>query len=320
MSAVAVVLALIALALIGWWAGWSAVGRAFSDFHPAWIALVVSAQGVAFAAYAVAYQAVTRVRGGRGIPLAVVAPTVVAGFGAFAVGGGFVVDQRVLRVADGTAAGATVRVLGLGALEYALLAPAACIAAIALLAAGDSRVQGAVLWPWAIAVPVGFAAGLWAATPQRLGRLGARRFQAIVDGVGALRDLAAHPLRYAGAWIGMALYWVADIASLYGALRLFGVQLGAAATILGYATGYALTRRALPLGGAGITEALLSVALMWVGLPLARALPAVLVYRIANFLLPLWPAMRAYRTTIEPMMEEAEARLATECPRADRAA
>jgi uncharacterized membrane protein YbhN (UPF0104 family) len=234
---------------------------------------------------------------------------VVAGFGAFAVAGGFAVDQRVLRAADDTAAGATVRVLGLGALEYVLLAPAACIAAIALLVAGDSRVQAAVLWPWALAVPIGFAVGLWAATPQRLGRLRARPFQATVNAVGALREFATHPLRYAGAWTGMALYWAADIASLYGALRLFGTHLGAAATILGYATGYALTRRALPLGGAGVTEALLSVALMWVGVPLARALPAVLAYRVANFLLPLWPAMRAYRTTIRPLLERAEERL-----------
>ena len=54
-----------------------------------------------------------------------------------------------------------VRVLGLGALEYALLAPAACVVAIQLLADGHSPSLALTL-PWAIAVPIGFVAALWA--------------------------------------------------------------------------------------------------------------------------------------------------------------
>ena len=51
--------------------------------------------------------------------------------------------------------------LGLGALEYALLAPAACIVAILLLADGAPAALALTL-PWAIAVPIGFVAALWA--------------------------------------------------------------------------------------------------------------------------------------------------------------
>ena len=48
------------------------------------------------------------------------------------------------------------RGLGLGSLEYALLAPAACISAIVLLLEGSS-VQTGLQWSWALAVPIGFA-------------------------------------------------------------------------------------------------------------------------------------------------------------------
>jgi uncharacterized membrane protein YbhN (UPF0104 family) len=60
--------------------------------------------------------------------------------------------------------------------------------------------------------------------------------------------------------------------------------------VVGYATGYALTRRTLPLGGAGIVEALLPLSLSWVGIALAPAVLAVLVYRFMNLWLPVIPA------------------------------
>ena len=55
-----------------------------------------------------------------------------------------------------------------------------------------------------------------------------------------------------------------------------------AALIIGYAAGYALTRRTLPLAGAGVVEALLPFALVWVGADLAPAVLAVFVYRFFN--------------------------------------
>ena len=51
----------------------------------------------------------------------------------------------------------------------------------------------------------------------------------------------------------------------------------------------------MPLGGAGATEVLMSLGLRWVAVPLSRALPAVVAYRIATFLLPALPAMHAHR-------------------------
>ena len=61
--------------------------------------------------------------------------------------------------------------------------------------------------------------------------------------------------------------------------------------MLGYATGYALTRRSLPLGGAGVVDTLLPLALVWVGIALAPAIVAVAVYRVMNLWLPVVPAL-----------------------------
>lgn len=61
--------------------------------------------------------------------------------------------------------------------------------------------------------------------------------------------------------------------------------------MLGYTAGYLLTRRALPVGGAGLVEIVLPIALVGMGLGFARALLAVVVYRLFNFWLPIVPAL-----------------------------
>ncbi len=66
-----------------------------------------------------------------------------------------------------------VRVFGLGALEYAVLAPAACISAIVILVWGVAKPDPALTLPWAIAVPVGGAIALWLVSKRR--EAGARR-------------------------------------------------------------------------------------------------------------------------------------------------
>ena len=110
------------------------------------------------------------------------------------------------------------------------------------------------------------------------------------------------PRAWAAAWLGTALYWAADIGAFYGGLRTFGLDPSVGRVIIAYATGYAATRRSLPLGGAGITEFLMSYALYWVREPLAPALAAVVAYRLFNFLLAAAPALIANHQLI-PMLE-----------------
>jgi uncharacterized membrane protein YbhN (UPF0104 family) len=105
--------------------------------------------------------------------------------------------------------------------------------------------------------------------------------------------------------VGTALYWAADITAFYAALRTFGLDPGAGRVILAYATGYAATRRSLPLGVAGVTEVLMSYALYWVREPLAPALAAVVTYRAFNFVLAAMPALLA-RRHVEPLLDAAD--------------
>jgi uncharacterized membrane protein YbhN (UPF0104 family) len=72
--------------------------------------------------------------------------------------------------------------------------------------------------------------------------------------------------------------------------------------VIAYATGYAATRRSLPLGGAGVTEVLMTYSLYWVRQPLAPALAAVVAYRIFNLVLAAMPALIANRQ-LQPMLD-----------------
>ena len=205
----------------------------------------------------------------------------------------------VTALAFALAAGAVAAIAtasGLGALEWALLAPAAWASAVVLLATGDTRVMPSLLWPWAIAVPIGFAIGLWLSHPGRRMRDSDRAaVRATLRGIGVLHALIDTSRRSLPAWLGSGAYWALDILSFYGALRFIGLVPNAGETILAFATGYALTRRSLPLGGAGVTEALMTFSLHWVGEPVAPALAAVVVYRVFNFVLPTLPALAARR-------------------------
>ncbi len=285
---------------------------AWKDPEFAWLLLVAGAVPLAIAAYVVAYRTVAGVHGGTRLSLSVAFHVVTAGFGLFAVGGGFAIDKQALCTINSDHRGSTVRVLGLGALEWAVLAPAAWVSAVVLLAQGDPRPMRSVLWPWAIAVPVGFAVGLWLTAPhqrERFFRGGGRVRRAVrltLEGVGVLHTLAADLHEYWSAWAGIAAYWAFDIASFYGAVRFVGLQISVGETVLAFATGYALTRRSMPLGGAGATEALLTFSLHWLGQPVSASLAAVVVYRLFTFVLLAIPALRAH-SRVEPLIDPATA-------------
>jgi uncharacterized membrane protein YbhN (UPF0104 family) len=299
LSALAAGLAAVAVLVLAKVTGVDKVGRAFDDVRPGWIALIAAAELLSYPAYMVAYRSVACVHGHAPLALPLVARVVIAGFGPFSVGGGFGVDRQALHALHEDENSARVRVLALGTLEWIVLAPIASITAIVLLAT-NANIMPSLVWPWAIGVPIGFGLCLWASAPARVARLSAmsgRGWASLaraLEGVGALRTMARSPRRYSGAWLGTALYWAADIGAFYGGLRTFGLDPSFGKVIIAYATGYAATRRSLPLGGAGVTEALMTYALYWVRQPLAPALAAVVAYRIFNFLLAATPGLIAH--------------------------
>jgi uncharacterized membrane protein YbhN (UPF0104 family) len=308
-SALAIAISTIAVLAIAAAAGPGEVERVFRHLHPAWVGLFVAAGLLVLPSYTLGYRALMSTTGPlQALPWRAWRTVVLAGFGPFSIGGGFRVDLQALRVLDRDEHIAQIQVIALGTLEWAVLAPLAWVASIVLLAQG-SDVMPSLLWPWATAVPVGFALALWFAAPERslrrssTGGRGRHWLLGLLEGVGILRTLIRHPREHARAWLGMGLYWAADITLLYGALRLCGVRLGIGELIIAYATGYVATRRSLPLGGAGVTEALMTFALYWVNVPLASALAAVVIYRGFNLLVFAAPGVISYRALLKRMRE-----------------
>jgi uncharacterized membrane protein YbhN (UPF0104 family) len=286
-------LALGTLLAVTWVAGFGHVAARLGHVDPVWFAAALGAEAVAYLGYAFGYREIARVEEGPKMTTGTTAAAVAAGFGPFVARGGFAVDLHAFRQTGISDREVRVRVLGLGALEYALLAPAACIAAIQLLVRGGHEPSLAITLPWAIAVPLGFVAAL-SAVGQRArfrGGVGWRDPLAqALDSVHVLRCVFTRRRHLAGP-LGTAVYWFGDVVCLWACLHAFthgspDIPL----LLIGYATGYALTRRTLPLAGAGAVEALLPFALSWTGVSLAAAVLAVFTYRVFNLWLPIVPA------------------------------
>jgi uncharacterized membrane protein YbhN (UPF0104 family) len=291
----AAALSVAAVAGVAWAAGLDKVWRA--ALHPRWewLAVAVAGEAVAYVGYTLAYAKVARAEGGAELDVPRAAALVASGFGVFLQGGGFALDREALRRAGMSEREARARVLGLGMLEYAVLAPATMVAAWVVL--HKRGISSSLTLPWIIGVPVGAAIALTA-----------RRFRRRIERPSGWRASVGHALRalelvvrlarsaprHGLAFAGISLYWLGDIFCLWATLHAFYAQTPPVAQlILGYATGYAITRRALPLAGAGIVEALLPFALGWVKISLAPALLAVVAYRLINVWLPMIPAVAA---------------------------
>jgi hypothetical protein len=234
------------------------VVHALGDFHPGWIGVAVGAEILSLPGYALGYRTIVRRYGYRQLPLRVTVDMVLAGFGLFAVLGGFSVDRLSLRGLGADPKGARDSILALGLTEIVTLAAVAFVTSIAFLA-GGSAVPGSMLWPWAISVPGAglVVTGLLVSARRRPQTFGVRVQHITTRGwlmMRILGDLARLPL----AWCGIGLYFVADITSLYAAIHAVGLRLGVGAVLIAYASGYLFSRRTLPLASAAFAEALLT--------------------------------------------------------------
>ena len=156
-------LALACVALLGdsWAAGWREIGEVLFSPDWEWFGVAVAGEILAYMGYTLAYREIVRVEGGPVLGLGHSAALVASGFGVFIPRGGFAADLEALGERCEDERDARIRVLGLGALEFAVLAPAACACALYLIFRGW-KVQTGMTLPWAIAVPVGFLLAVWA--------------------------------------------------------------------------------------------------------------------------------------------------------------
>ena len=293
------VLAAAALAGIVWLVvGWRPVLHEVRHVAWVWLAVAAGATVISHIGYLLAYREVARHDDGPEIHPARAAALVVTGFGLVVPRGGFALDNAALCEHGIKPSEARQRVMSLGILEYAVLAPAAFGAALVLLLQ-HINAQSGLLPSWVIGVPAGTIVTLLL-LPNR-GRLRRRgwirhRLCRMLDAIQATLTMLKSTPNGPLAALGMAVYWAADIAVLGACLALFGGHHASiAAIIVGYSTGYALTRRSLPLSGAGAVEAMLPFALSWVSVPLAEAVLAVLAYRAFNLWFAVGPAAAGLR-------------------------
>ena len=286
------------------YAGWPRVLRLVEARHSwGWLAVCFFGELVAYLGYVLTIRDMARVDGGPEMDTAESTKTVVAGFGVFAAtrsSGGFAVDYWALRRAGASKRDAMQRVLALGFLEYAVLGIVALVASVLLYLHLDGHASDAATLPSLVIIPL-FVLAFWLTSPKRLARLSKTKrtsgrvkqsFANAVGGAGNVRSLLFNPREHGLGVVGIMLYWVGDVLCLWAALQLVGgEQITLAALVLAYSSGYVLTRRALPAGGAGVVEVALTFALVGMGVRFVPALIGVLIYRLFNFWLPIIPAL-----------------------------
>ena len=296
---IAAVCAAGALIGLAWHVGIQTTLTALVHPHWFWLGVAVGGELLAYAGYTAAYWEIARAERGAELEVPKAAALVAAGFGVFVHGGGFALDRTALRRAGLSEREARRRVLGLGMLEYAVLAPGTLAAAIVVVI-WHPTISASLTLPWIIGPPIGAALVAVALRHQsRIGRwpLIGRPLVHALQALELVLVFVRAPLRHARALVGTLAYWAGDIFCLWATLHAFSAHTPPVAQlIVGYATGYALTRRALPLGGAGVVEGLLPLALGWLKIALLPALLAVFAYRLINLWMPMIPALAGLPT------------------------
>lgn len=296
-------------AIVGEISGFAELRHTLAEVHPAWFAVAIAGQAVAYAGYATGYLGTAGACRGPDLGYVPALRIVVLGFGGHVIGasaGGIAVSLWALQRAGETLRGAVRRAIAIATLEWLVLGAGTATSSLVLLATDDPNVPRGMTLGWIAAV----AAAVSLAVPLTSRRVTARMRSAkaprsriaavlrksVTTALGAtrlVRHIVSAPLRHLEAIGGFAAYWAGDLVTLYAALRAFEIRLSIPTLVVAYATGYVVASAPLPLGASGAAEASLTVALAAVGVPLAPAALAVLVYRFCTFWLPLLPALAA---------------------------
>ena len=316
---VGLVLVVAAVAGIGQITSFHKMIKALRDADTIWFPVCLAGELLAYAGFIAAYRDVARVDGGPIFPLWTATRVVAIGFGAYALGtsaGSLGLDYWALHRAGETPHFALRRVLALNTVEWMVLGIYACIAA-AIVAAGGASAPLPMVLAWLILVPACVLAAAWVSSPRRSDRLtslasrkvhlsrdprswlpwlwhGSRSIVSdAIGGVVIVRHLLLQARTHLGGVFGFAVFWAGDILTLYAALRAFGIHPAIPALVVAYSTAYVVTMLPLPAGGSGGIEAGLAFSLHAIGIPLAQALVATLVYRFFTLWLPILPAALA---------------------------
>src|SRR5439155_10484317 len=167
-----------------------------------WFPVAFAGEAVAYLGYTLAYRELTRAERGPELDVPSAAALVTTGFSVFVQGGGFAFDRAALERVGLSQRQARERVLGLGTLEYAVLAPTALVAAAFLLLLGRP-IDPSLTLSWVIGVPLGSALALLALRyKDRLERSGWQgRIHVALEAIRLVLSLLRQPLRASLAFV-----------------------------------------------------------------------------------------------------------------------
>lgn len=185
---------------------------------------------------------------------------------------------------------------------------------------GQHPVAGTIV-PAAVAGGLLVVLGLTALIPQdverRLAALSRRRglrFLAtapatLATGVRTAIAYMRHPWRSANAIAGAIGWWAGNIGILWASFHAFGVDVPLGVVVQGYFLGMVANLAPSPAAGVGTVDAGLIGAFVLFGIPAETVFPAILVFRLVGFWLPIPVGVWAFiklRRTVQRWSEEDE--------------
>jgi putative heme transporter len=116
----------------------------------------------------------------------------------------------------------------------------------------------------------------------------------LAEGFRFARSLFAHPSKGGLAVIGAAGYWAANIGILWASFHAFGVHVPLAVVIQGFFLGMVANLFPFAPAGVGAVDAGMIGAFVLFGIPEETVFPAILVFRLVSFWMPIPPGVFAF--------------------------
>jgi uncharacterized protein (TIRG00374 family) len=240
--------------------------------------------------------------------------------------GGVALTYWALRKAGMERRRAACRLVAFTVLLYSMYALALLIFGILLrtgVLPGDNPAGGTIV-PAVVAGALLVITALVSTVPEdaerrirKLGKRGARwaRVAAAIvrvpatlaSGVRTAIAYLRHPKRQAQAILGAIGWWAGNIGILWSCFQAFGIAVPFGVIVMGYFVGMFANLAPSPAGGVGTVDAGLIAAFVLFGIPIEAVIPAVLLFRVVGFWLPIPVGIHAYlqlRKTVQRWSEE----------------
>jgi uncharacterized protein (TIRG00374 family) len=131
--------------------------------------------------------------------------------------------------------------------------------------------------------------------------------ETLAEGFRFALGLFAHPSRGGLAVLGAAGFWAASIGVLWASFHAFGVHVPLAVVVQGFFLGMVANLFPLAPAGVGAVDAGMIGAFVLFGIPEETVFPAILIFRLVAFWMPIPPGIIAFfqlRKTVHRWEEE----------------